>query len=61
MQDSGNPATQDVLREAVDDLAMARDGLVNPRLGMSVPVMPRFRPYVGPSQPSAKPLVKKGG
>ena len=30
---------QDVLREAVSDLAMARDGLVNTRLGIAVPVM----------------------
>ncbi len=32
---------QDVLREALPDLAMARDGLVNSRLGIAVPVMPR--------------------
>ena len=36
---------QDVLREAVADLAMAQDGLGNPRLGMAVPVMPGSGPH----------------
>ncbi len=36
---------QDVLREAFPDLAMARDRLVNTRLGIAVPVMPSPVPH----------------